>query len=90
MKIPEMAWITQINYIVVVECLLYLFYHSKRLYLSYRDSNAFVHIGDFLELHEFRYFCDWTCGFFCARARSGVQYEWKRHHVFSANGQSNY
>ncbi len=35
MKIPEMAWITQINYTVLVECLLYLFYHSKRLYLLF-------------------------------------------------------
>ncbi len=30
--------------------------------LSYRDSNDFVHVGDFLELHEFRYFCDWIYG----------------------------
>ncbi len=54
-------------YFVVVECLLYLFYHSKRYIfclLSYSDSNALVHIGDFLALHEFCYFGDWICGFF--------------------------
>ncbi len=35
MKIPEMAWITHKLYIVVVECLMYLFYHQKRLYLLF-------------------------------------------------------
>ncbi len=36
MKIPEMALNnTDKLYIVVVECLMYLFYHSKGLYLLF-------------------------------------------------------
>ncbi len=35
MKIPEKVLITDKLYIVIVECLLYLFYHSKRLYLLF-------------------------------------------------------
>ncbi len=57
MKLPEMAWITHKLYIVVVECLMYCFI-IQNLYLVcllslHSNSNAFVHIGDFLELHEF-------------------------------------
>ncbi len=56
-------------YIVVVECLMYLFYHSKRLYLSVYSvtgiSNAFVHIEDFLELHSSIYSIVCVCMYVC-------------------------
>ncbi len=40
MKTPEKVLITDKLYIVVVECLLYLFYYSKRLYLLFISAQC--------------------------------------------------
>ncbi len=70
----------KIYIVVVVECLLYLIYHSKHLYLlfaGYSNSNAFIHIPGASWVPLLLWLDLWI---FCGRAPSGVQYEWKRHH----------
>ncbi len=57
-----MAWIAQINYTLSQLIVYFLCFIIQNIYifrlLRYRDSNAFVHVRDFLECHEFGYFCD--------------------------------
>ncbi len=57
-----MAWITQINYTLLYSS-IYCIYFYQNFYifclLRYNNSNAFIS----LELHEFRYFYDWICGY---------------------------
>ncbi len=57
MKIPEMAWKTEINFTLSYSSVYCIRFIIQNVYifclLSYRNSNDFVHFGDFLELHEF-------------------------------------
>ncbi len=69
MKIPEMAWTT--DKLVVVECLLYLFYHSQCLYLLFTYPYPWSIISSLLLWLNL-----WM---FCARAPSSVQYEFSLH-----------
>ncbi len=82
MKKTEIAWITQIN-IVAVECLLSLFYHSKCFFclLLTEIAMPLSILGTFWSswVRLILWLDMWI---FCARAPSGVQYEWNRHHGF--------
>ncbi len=77
MKTPEMAWITQINYTFILSVYSVKAMLLSILWISWNVMSSATSVTEYM----------WI---FCARAPSGVQYDWKRHYVFSANGQSNY
>ncbi len=76
MKIPEMAWITQINYTLSKLSVYSIYFIIQNIYifclLSYSNSNVFIHIPWDTSVTDMWIFYAW--------APSGVQYEWKIHH----------
>ncbi len=73
MKIPGMAWITQINYTFLQSSVYCLCFIIQNVYifclLSYSDSSA--------DRYVFRYFCDWIyVDFLCEGTL------WNGHQVF--------
>ncbi len=80
MTIPKMAWRTQINHIVASERLLSLRFNIQIIWryifflFSYSNSDAFIHIRDFLERHQ-------LCDAYVDRMREHicVQNEWNAH-----------
>ncbi len=74
MKIPEMAWITQINYTLSYSSVYSIYFIIQNVYifylLSYSNSNAYIHIPGASWVPLLLWLDLWI---FCARAPSGVQ-----------------
>ncbi len=56
MKIPEMAWITQINYTLSYSSVYCIYFIIQNIYIFC----LLIHIP---RASRVRYVCDWICGF---------------------------